>query len=355
MDRTIDIEERNEFIRRASAEAAEAVLRRNWPEKSMHFGDLPPEILTDARIAARANAEIAVRATLDALATQSPSNLWTTIAREAYRRSVRGVVGDSTDAAIESIADHLREHVESLTKARDFENARLREELRIASIRAARDARTTTVNGETVVHEAEVVRMPRPELQRILDDNARLYRQISEVQRANDALIEERRATKATDRARMVREFVERVTPWQECRRAPGLPSASTVRFRVRLVLDEIVELLSEIYDDDSAIADLRETFDRFLNASNFRRDLYPNSERFARVVHEAADVAYTIEGMLATFGVDGTRVFRRIHEANMAKAGAGRDASGKLGKPEGWTPADIAAELREQREGRSS
>jgi hypothetical protein len=50
-----------------------------------------------------------------------------------------------------------------------------------------------------------------------------------------------------------------------------------------------------------------------------------------ATYIQRIAALAYTIEGMLVTFGVNGTRVFRRLHEANMAKVGVGRDASGKL------------------------
>lgn len=244
------------------------------------------------------------------------------------------------------------------------------------------------------IDEEGTIRIQSEELRRILNENARLNDQVRELHAANTALIEENRTAReferrvgvvlqdraaalgmwrgmkaadvmigevfdalereivrvnSTDRSTMVREFLERVTPWQERRESPELPSSSTLRFRVRLVLDEVVELLDAIYDDRAAIDQLRGVFSWFLDVSPWRRDLFLSGDVFAGVVHEAVDVAYTIEGMLATLGVDGTAIFRLVDAANKAKAGGGRDDSGKLKKPAGWTPPDVAGELRRQ------
>lgn len=151
-----------------------------------------------------------------------------------------------------------------------------------------------------------------------------------------------------TDRTKMVRRFLSEVTPEQERLDRPGLPSPTTLRFRVRLVLDEVAEMLDELYDDRAAVDQLRACFSWFLDVSNWRRELY-RGKGLAKVAREATDVAYAVEGLLATCGVDGTAIFRLVDAANLAKKGAERDASGKIQKPQGWIAPDVEGELRRQ------
>lgn len=62
-------------------------------------------------------------------------------------------------------------------------------------------------------------------------------------------------------------------------------------------------------------------------------------------------DLVYVAIGRLWALGVDPAPVWRMVHEANMAKAGAPRRADGKVLKPaEGWQHPDIAAEIERQR-----
>lgn len=151
-----------------------------------------------------------------------------------------------------------------------------------------------------------------------------------------------------TDRTAMVRSFLSEITPEQERLDRPGVPSPTALRFRVRLVLDEVAEMLDELYDDRAAVDQLRACFSWFLDVSNWRRELYAG-KGLAKVAREATDVAYAIEGLLATCGIDGTAVFRLVDSSNVAKKGAERDASGKIGKPTGWIAPDVEGELRRQ------
>lgn len=59
------------------------------------------------------------------------------------------------------------------------------------------------------------------------------------------------------------------------------------------------------------------------------------------------ADVIYVAEGSALTMGIPMSDVMREVHRSNMAKAGGGVDKYGKIQKPAGWVPPDIAGVLR--------
>jgi predicted HAD superfamily Cof-like phosphohydrolase len=64
------------------------------------------------------------------------------------------------------------------------------------------------------------------------------------------------------------------------------------------------------------------------------------------------ADIQYILLGAATDFGIDIGQIFDEVHESNMRKASAPRDAKGKIGKPPGWTPPDVAGCLERQRSG---
>lgn len=72
-------------------------------------------------------------------------------------------------------------------------------------------------------------------------------------------------------------------------------------------------------------------------------------------VVDALADIVYVCYGMAVEMGVDLDAVVGVVHDANMAKLGEdGKPIyreDGKILKPEGWTPPDIAGELDRQRQ----
>lgn len=61
------------------------------------------------------------------------------------------------------------------------------------------------------------------------------------------------------------------------------------------------------------------------------------------------ADAIYVLLGTAIEAGVDMDPVFDEVHRSNMAKAGGPRRADGKVLKPAGWTPPDIAGVLARQ------
>lgn len=59
------------------------------------------------------------------------------------------------------------------------------------------------------------------------------------------------------------------------------------------------------------------------------------------------ADLLYVTYGLAITYGIDIRPVFEEVHRTNMLKDGGATRADGKILKPEGWQPPDIAGVLR--------
>jgi predicted HAD superfamily Cof-like phosphohydrolase len=60
-------------------------------------------------------------------------------------------------------------------------------------------------------------------------------------------------------------------------------------------------------------------------------------------LAQECCDLSFTVEGFLLSCGIPRQAVANEIARANLAKAGGPRDANGKIRKPPGWTPPDVA------------
>lgn len=65
-------------------------------------------------------------------------------------------------------------------------------------------------------------------------------------------------------------------------------------------------------------------------------------------VTDAIADSIYVLVGTAIAYGIDLRPVWDEVHRSNMAKAEGGvrRDEGGKVIKPEGWKPPDIASAL---------
>jgi predicted HAD superfamily Cof-like phosphohydrolase len=61
-------------------------------------------------------------------------------------------------------------------------------------------------------------------------------------------------------------------------------------------------------------------------------------------------DLIYVAMGAAIRLGVDLDPYFHEVHRSNMAKVGGAVRADGKMLKPEGWTPPDIAGILQRER-----
>lgn len=61
------------------------------------------------------------------------------------------------------------------------------------------------------------------------------------------------------------------------------------------------------------------------------------------------ADLLYVTLGCAVGHGLEMAPIFAAVHNANMAKSLDKRREDGKILKPEGWVPPDIAGELKRQ------
>lgn len=134
-----------------------------------------------------------------------------------------------------------------------------------------------------------------------------------------------------------------------ESRTTPGLPDERTMRLRLRLVMEEAFELLAASVsrgDAEYVASLLHDTF-RAIDGAMLEPDL-------VEVADALADLDYVVAGTRLALGIPGQAVADEVHRANMAKAPGGvvlRDGRGKVRKPPGWTPPDVAAVL--ERHGR--
>lgn len=105
----------------------------------------------------------------------------------------------------------------------------------------------------------------------------------------------------------------------------PAVPSATVLQLRKRLIWEEYHELMAEfeeIWGDDPTEID--------------------------HLVKEAVDVLYVVYGLFVDCGIDADKVFDVVHKSNMNKVSGGkRRADGKLMKPDGWTPPNLAEIIR--------
>lgn len=124
----------------------------------------------------------------------------------------------------------------------------------------------------------------------------------------------------------------------------PGFADPAQADLAVSLVVEEALELAEAA--TGCSMARVRDVFAEAL----------ANQQRGARDIVDAADgiadVLVTAYGAACVLGIHARPVFDEVHRTNMAKVGGPRRADGKLLKPPGWKPPDVAAVLERQRSG---
>lgn len=184
-----------------------------------------------------------------------------------------------------------------------------------------------------------------------------LRQQVTELQERGTQLVLENRALRVAaqlarastrpfkgepqeNRAADVAEF-QAVVARSELRRVPSVPSDEVVRSASLLLLEEVFECVAASFLPSLALADAMNEVERLVREATVAVDLIEFAD-------SQVDAMYVAEGNLLRFGIDPRPLWRVVHQANMAKAG-GPVVDGKARKPEGWTPPDIAGELRKQ------
>ena len=131
----------------------------------------------------------------------------------------------------------------------------------------------------------------------------------------------------------------------------PTIPSDDRVRLRAKLIAEEFFEVMEAMFSraERNNIQDLHEKMLDIIKDGWVQVDM-------VEVADGIADLNYVVTGTDLEFGIDGTPIAAEVHRANMAKfqgepvwseplPGGAR----KRLKPAGWTPPDIAGELRKQ------
>lgn len=100
----------------------------------------------------------------------------------------------------------------------------------------------------------------------------------------------------------------------------PTMPDADLLELRKTLIREEYEEVTEQINQLKSG-----------------------ETDDMAALIHELTDLLYVTYGAIWACGVDPDPVFAEVHAANMRKLDGPRRADGKVLKPEGWQPADVA------------
>ncbi len=128
----------------------------------------------------------------------------------------------------------------------------------------------------------------------------------------------------------------------------PCIPSEERVRLRMRLIAEEFAELMGSCLGKPSPFDHTAWEYWNLLDSWKEYVDKAPVRVDLPEFADALCDLDYVIEGTRLEFGIDGEPIEAAVHAANMAKAG-GPIVNGKISKPDGWRPPDIAVELAKQ------
>jgi predicted HAD superfamily Cof-like phosphohydrolase/DNA-binding transcriptional regulator YiaG len=172
---------------------------------------------------------------------------------------------------------------------------------------------------------------------------------VQELLEKNTALVLELRQV---DRQRMVREF-HTVVVGHTLPERPEIPPDPILRRQMRLITEEYLELMEAAYGPDQLVAFDGRDGDAISLAQELRRlvDNAPFDVNFPELLDATVDLDYVVEGMRNWCGINSRAAWALVHAANMAKAGGPRrESDGKMLKPPGWKPPDLAAEIERQK-----
>lgn len=118
-------------------------------------------------------------------------------------------------------------------------------------------------------------------------------------------------------------------------------PDESRLHLRANLILEECIEFMESVYPDFDAEHDEGVSVFHYGEATKLDH---------IKAADALADIIYVCIGAANEMGIDLAAVWDEVHRSNMAKIGPDgevkRRADGKVIKPEGWTPPDIARAL---------
>lgn len=125
---------------------------------------------------------------------------------------------------------------------------------------------------------------------------------------------------------------------------SPAAPEHDTILLRARLILEEALETINAMgvaVIIDGATAGM----------ANAEFELDPDAVDLVALADGVADLTVVATGTALAFGIDPLPVQQIVDQSNLAKVinGVTRDSNGKIVKPTGWQPPNVAAEIARQ------
>ena len=144
-----------------------------------------------------------------------------------------------------------------------------------------------------------------------------------------------------------------------ECPDHPKPMNRTEVAFLIKMVISELDELACTVSADPATRdALMLRAFNERDRCKNF--DMCTSTETMANQADALVDSWYYSLNVAARHGINLSRIFQVVHNANMAKRDPTtgkflrRESDGKIIKPDGWTAPDILSEIRSQLKGGS-
>ena len=117
-------------------------------------------------------------------------------------------------------------------------------------------------------------------------------------------------------------------------------PEIREPELRARLILEEAFETVEALLGFTAGGAAINASFSEWLSGAG--RD----GESIVGAIDGMCDLIYVTLGTAVACGVDLEPFYDEVHRSNMAKSTGPRRGDGKVLKPPGWTPPDIAGLL---------
>lgn len=130
----------------------------------------------------------------------------------------------------------------------------------------------------------------------------------------------------------------------------PGWPDQKRVDLRVNLIAEEFCEFLTACgYAHSLTIWAWDDAKEDTYSICEIERHEPPEEPQLPAAADALVDLEYVILGSHCELGIKSQPLWDEVHAANMRKEGGATRADGKICKPEGFVPPDIAARLKEQ------
>ncbi len=194
----------------------------------------------------------------------------------------------------------------------------------------------------------------KTKIEALTAENARLQRQVDELQTTGTRLVGENRALRASleswqqwpgeEQNRRADVIAYCAITTEEVGTSPHLPSKSRLRLAVRNFAEETMECLT------AACPTMAKSNLPALVQGHVEM-IDPGRVDLVELAHECIDAIWTAEHILVICGIDSGPLWEAVRAANQAKdqPGGATLVNGKVQKPPGWVKADIAGELVKQ------